>query len=119
MALYVWFLIIAVILVFSAIFIIPGIILITVELKQKNKFVDNSEKIRPGMSKEEVIGLMGDKCSHSYLQDNVEKFEWCYREGGGGVQINNVYTFSESKTRRVIVYLQNDRVIEVHCQNMD
>ena len=71
------------------------------------------------MLKEDVINLMGKKCSHSYLQNDVEKIEWCYRVSGGGFGINNVYTFSEPITKRVTVYFRDGRVIEVHSQNMD
>ena len=86
--------------------------------KERWDFINRSKQIRPGMSKSEVIGIMGTKYSHSYLQNNIEKLEWSKRKSGGGVIFKGVFTHDMPISHSICVVFQNDIAIEVHTNNM-
>ena len=86
---------------------------------RKRKFIENAQSIRRGMLKFDVIGIMGDKYSHSYLQDDLEKLEWCYRENGSGVMISNgVFITDQGTNMKISVIFRNNMAIEVNVENI-
>ena len=86
---------------------------------RKGKFIENAQSIRRGMLKFDVIGIMGDKYSHSYLQDDLEKLEWCYRENGSGVMMSNgVFITDQGTNMKVSVIFRNNMAIEVNVENI-
>ena len=109
--------IIFVVLIVITIFIISCIFSIFAKGKTaKWDFMERSKQIRPGMSKSEVINIMGKKYSHSYLQNDIEKLEWRYCESGGGVKMSGVFAFNAGETKSICVVFQHGAVIEVYTQ---
>lgn len=86
--------------------------------RKKGEFAKNAKSIRLGMFKSDVITIMGDSYSRSYLRDGLEKLEWCYREDGSGVMVNGVFIVTEGVVARVSVIFQNYKVIEVNLDNV-
>lgn len=84
--------------------------------KAKWNLMDRAKQICTGMSKSEVINIMGKKYSLSYLQNDIEKLEWRYCEGGGGVKMSGVFAFNVGETKSIFVVFQHDIVIEVYTQ---
>ena len=87
--------------------------------KKEKSFIDSHRKIRPGMGKLEVLAILGEEYTQSYLQNDIEKLEWQYRQAGVGVLLNGLFVSEDSYTRRISVFFKNDFVIEVHSFNMD
>ncbi len=88
--------------------------------KKEDEFCEKHREIRPGMLKNEVVYLLGDQYTISYLKNGVEKLEWRYRHSGyTGRVARGVYAHSSSFTRKISVKFKNDRVIEVNSLNMD
>jgi hypothetical protein len=86
--------------------------------KERWAFINRSKQIRPGMSRSEVIGIMGTKYSHSYLQNNIEKLEWSKKKSAAGVIFKGVFTHDMPISHSICVVFQNDIAIEVHTNNM-
>ena len=70
--------------------------------------------VRPGMSEEEMLSIMGGGYNRSYLANNRVKYEWRMESvsyGRGGVR-------SYSGVRKVDIYTRNGRVEEVKPYNV-
>lgn len=55
----------------------------------RETWYSNVARIRPGMNKSEVFGLIGNNCTTSYLQDGIEICEWKIKEYGSTVITHN------------------------------
>ena len=107
-------------LVIGIVIVLPFVFLIISASKNEKKFIENSKKIYPGMSKEDVVEILGDRYSQSYLKNDIEKLEWKWRHGGYSSRVaKGVYVHSGSFTRKVSVSFQNGKVMEVNSLNMD
>ena len=88
--------------------------------RKELEFIEKHRKIRLGMSKFEVIGLLGKQYTQSYLKNDVEKLEWRYRHNGYiGRVARGTYLHTSSYTRRISVKFKGNIVIEVNSVNMD
>lgn len=77
--------------------------------KEEEEFIENHREIRPGMSKYEVLSILGDQYTQSFLKNGVEKLEWRFRSR----------SYSGTITRRISVKFKDGEVIEVNSLNMD
>lgn len=88
--------------------------------KNEKQFQENHKKIYLGMSKDEVIDILGEQYTQSYLKNNIEKLEWRYRhQGYTGRVAEGAYVHSSGFTRRISVKFKDGIVIEVNSLNMD
>ena len=88
--------------------------------EKEKKFIENHRKIQPGMSKAQVLGILGNQYTQSYLKNNIEKLEWRYRlPGYTGRIAKGAYMHTSALTRRISVKFKDNRVIEVNSLNMD
>lgn len=105
---------------FALLLCIPICIPIILAKKREDEFCEKHRKIRPGMSKDDVIDIFGENYTISYLKNGVEKLEWRLRHSGySGRVAKGVYTHSSSFTRKISVKIKDDQVIEVNSLNMD
>lgn len=112
-------------------FFIVGIVLIVLLLggffvyllylrSKESDFIENYKKINYGMSKEDVIELLGDGYTKSLLKGGVEKLEWRIDKSGATVRVaSGVYMHSRGKVRKVTVKFQDNKVIELNALNME
>ena len=90
------------------------------EKKKEEEFCEKYREICVGMLKNQVIFILGDNYTVSYLKNDIEKLEWRYRHMGfTGRVTEGVYAHSGSFTRRVSVKIKDNRVVEVNSINMD
>ena len=90
------------------------------EKEREQAFTENHKKIKPGMEKKQVIHILGNQYTQSYLKGNIEKLEWRYRKPGyTGRVVKGAYVHASSMTRRISVKFKDNLVIEVHSLNMD
>ena len=88
--------------------------------EKENRFIENHKKILPGMTKAQVLSILGNQYTQSYLKNNVEKLEWRYRMPGYTGRIaKDAYVHTSAFTRRISVKFKDNRVIEVNSLNMD
>ena len=88
--------------------------------EQEERFIRNHRKIFPGMTKAQVIGILGTQYTQSYLQNNVEKLEWKFRRAGYSARIaQGAYMHTGTLTRKISVKFKDNCVIEVKSLNMD
>ena len=113
-----FYLLIVVILVLIFVFFSRSFYFAAEIKKERRDFIDRSKQIRTGMSKSEVIKIMGNTYSHSYLQNNIEKLEWTKRKGGCGVAFCGIFTYDKPIVHSICVVFQDDIVIEVYANNM-
>ncbi|MBQ8624617.1 MAG: outer membrane protein assembly factor BamE [Agathobacter sp.] len=107
-------------LIIGAIICIPIISIGLQEREIVTNFIENYKQIRPGMTKTQVIYLLGDRYTHSYLKNGIEKLEWKYRHVGQTARVSKgYYVHSGQLTRKVSVKFQNDVVVEINALNMD
>lgn len=107
-------------LVIGVIVSLPILCLVFARKAKEQEFVENHRRIRPGMEKSQVIYILGDNYTQSYLKNNIEKLEWRFRNPGyTGRVAKGAYIHTGSVTRKISVKIQNNRVIEVHSLNMD
>ena len=93
----------------------------TAKMKEETeKFIENHKKIKPGMSKLQVVNILGNNYTQSHLKSGVEKLEWRLRQAGySGRVAKGAYVHTSSLTRRISVKFKDNLVIEVNCLNMD
>ena len=112
-----------IIVISSIIGILLGIVVCIPVFLNKNKedeFCKKHREVYIGMYKEDVIDLMGENYTISYLKNNIEKLEWRYRHSGyTGRVAKGVYAHSSSFTRKISVFIQDGKVVEVKSLNMD
>lgn len=93
---------------------------ISKQKEKENKFIENHKKILPGMTKVQVLSILGNQYTQSYLKNDVEKLEWRYRlPGYTGRIAKGAYVHTSALTRRISVKFKDNRVIEVNSLNMD
>ena len=98
----------------------PLLMLFSASKQKEKKFIENHRKIQPGMSKAQVLSILGNQYTQSYLKNNVEKLEWRYRlPGYTGRIAKGTYMHTSALTRRISVKFKDNRVIEVNSLNMD
>lgn len=99
------------------------VIAIVISVKQKrieNDFVDSARAIRKGMTKSEVVAILGSDYSYSSLKNGVEKYEWRYRKNGYSYRVAKGVSMRQSGyTRRISVKFKDGVVIETSSLNMD
>lgn len=105
--------------IFILIFVLPSIIL---SIKKSN-FKFNSKQIKVGMTKQEVINLMGSKFSKSVEKNGDEIYEWVYRISGGGVIYApngvGIHSNKPGYSMLVAVTFNNNKVVAIALHNMD
>lgn len=105
---------------FGLLMAVPIIYLIFSVRRQETKFIENHKKIFPGMSKTQVIDILGTQYTQSFLKNNVEKLEWRFRRSGYSSRIaKGAYVHTGSLARKISVKFKNEIVIEVNSLNMD
>lgn len=88
--------------------------------KVENDFVDSARMIRKGMTKSEVVAILGSDYSYSCLKNGVEKYEWRYRKKGYSYRVAKGVSMRQSGyTRRISVKFKDGVVIETSSLNMD
>lgn len=100
-----------------------AVIAIVISVKQKrieNDFVDSARSIRKGMTKSEVVAILGSDYSYSCLKNGVEKYEWRYRKNGYSYRVAKGVSMRQSGyTRRISVKFKDGVVLETSSLNMD
>lgn len=86
-------------------------------LEYEMNFIERARQIRPDMTKEEVINILGNQYTLSYLQDGVENLVWQYRKYNR-VCIDDVWINQLAYTRKISVSFKNDIAIEVRSFDM-
>ena len=90
------------------------------EQEASRAFIENHKKIHPGMTKVQVINILGSNYTQSYLKSGIEKLEWRHRQVGYSGRIaKGAYVHTSSLTRRISVKFKDNVVVEVNCLNMD
>lgn len=90
------------------------------ERKREVDFIHNHKLIHQGMSKKEVIDLLGRNYTKSVLKSGIEKLEWRYRHNGyTGRVAKGAYVHSGAITRRISVKFVDGKCIEINCLNME
>lgn len=90
------------------------------ERKNALRFIENHKKIKCGMNKSQVVNILGNTYTQSYLKNGIEKLEWRYRHAGyTGRVAKGYYVHSGQLTRKISVKFKDDIVIEVKSLNMD
>ena len=86
---------------------------------KREEFTKNYKQIDYGMSKEEVIQILGEKYTKSLLKGGIEKLEWRMDTLGASFRIaKGTYVHSHGQVRKVSVKFKDDKVIEVNAVNM-
>ena len=107
-------------LIIGIIVSLPILLLVFARKAKEQEFIENHRRIHPGMEKSQVICILGDNYTQSYLKNDIEKLEWRFRNPGYTSRVaKGVYVHSGSVTRRISVKFKNNRVIEVHSLNME
>lgn len=88
------------------------------QLEREIQFIKGARSIRPNMTKENVINILGNRYTTSYLQDGVENLVWQYRKYKR-IIVNDRHINTLAYTRKISVSFKNDIVIEVRSFNMD
>ncbi len=112
---------------FLGIYIVIGIIAVVFLVgysiynrKVENDFVDSARVIRKGMTKSEVVAILGSDYSYSCLKNGVEKYEWRYRKNGSSYRVAKGVSMRQSGyTRRISVKFKDGVVVETSSLNMD
>ena len=86
-------------------------------LEYEMRFIERARQIRPDMTKEEVINILGNQYTLSYLQDGVENLVWQYRKYNR-VCVDDVWINQLAYTRKISVSFKNDIAIEVRSFDM-
>ena len=98
-------------IIVGVITLIIGIIIIFAWSKRHKDFIDSAEMITEGMSKEEVLNIMGTPTSEEKDGQKLiliwEKSQWKGIQHGGTV------------TRGIKVVIVNNKVISVSNKNLD
>ena len=90
------------------------------EKEAENNYVDSARTIRAGMTKAEVIGILGSDYTYSLLKNGIEKYEWRYRKNGYSYRVAKGVSMRQSGyTRRISVKFKDGIVIEINSLNMD
>lgn len=93
---------------------------VTREKQKATEFIENHKKISIGMTKTQIISIMGDRYTRSCLKNNIEKLEWRYRHAGYTGRIaKGAYVHTGSLTRKISVKFKDNKAIEINCINMD
>ena len=82
------------------------------------QFIKRARSIRPNMTKENVISLLGNRYTTSYLQDGVENLVWQLNKYKN-ISIGDTYVKQLAYTRKISVSFKNNIAIEVRSFNMD
>ena len=88
------------------------------EQRKEINFIETCKRIRPGMSKQEILTILGHNYSPSYLQNNIEKLEWTYQKGGYGHVVDGTGSYCALVVRSISVHFQNDIAVEVYTNNL-
>lgn len=96
-------------------------IYVTAKQKQAEMdFIDAARSVRAGMSKQDVISILGSDYSYSLLKNGIEKLEWRYRKNGHSYRVaKGVRTHQSGYTRRISVKFKDGIVVEINSLNMD
>lgn len=90
------------------------------EKKAETDFVYAARSVRAGMSKQDVIFILGSDYSYSLLKNGIEKLEWRYRKKGHSYRVaKGVRAHQSGYTRRISVKFKDGVVIEINSLNMD
>lgn len=102
-----------------------GIIIFCIYGSIKNRrmeedFIYSARRIRAGMSKDDVLDIMGHDYTYSALKGGVEKYEWRLRKNGYSYRVSKGVSVRQSGyTRRIAVKFKDGVVIETSSLNMD
>lgn len=113
------------IIVPCAIFIIGMVVIsicIAVNHENANRnIIAAGQSLRIGMSKDNVMSMLGPDYTKSVLASGEEKYEWRVRNGGYsvGYKGTGVRSYVPSTTRRLSVYFKNDRVSRYSGLNLN
>ena len=99
------------------------IMLIAINVYRKCKeeeFIENHRIISRGMNEREVITILGDGYTKSYLKNGIDVYKWYYRKNGISFRIAwRVYEHESSYVRSICVHFKDGYVVEVIANNMD
>lgn len=88
--------------------------------KIEQDFIYSARRIRAGMSKEDVLTIMGYDYTYSALKGGIEKYEWRFRKNGYSYRVaKGVSARQSGYTRRISVKFKDGVVIETSAINMD
>lgn len=93
--------------IFALIVFVPILLLQNKDKKRRERmsdFCDACRSVKPGMSKNEVINLLGGQYSNSYFEEDVEMIEYKYNGAFGP---------------RIVIKLRHGAVIESHGENLN
>lgn len=98
-------------LLFGGITLLVTIIIVVMWCKRHKDFINNAEALEQGMSKSEVLSIMGEPTSKEYDGNKEiliwEKSQWKGIQNGGTV------------TRGVKVVIVNNKVVSISNKNLD
>ena len=90
------------------------------EKEAENNYVCAARTIRAGMTKDDVISILGNDYTYSLLKNGIEKYEWRYRKNGYSYRVAKGVSMRQSGyTRRISVKFKDGIVIEINSLNMD
>ena len=108
-----WYIIVAVFVLMVFTFILYEI----VSLKRLEK-LKRYRKVKIGMSKTEMLSIMGRGYSKSLLKNKRVKYEWRINAISYGSSYRGVSHRSYSGVKKVSIYTQNGYVEEVRAHNI-
>lgn len=98
-------------LLFGGIALVIVVIFVAMWSKRHKSFINNAQEIEQGMTKDEVLSIMGEPTSKEYDGNKEiliwEKSQWKGIQNGGTV------------TRGVKVVIVNNKVVSVSNKNLD
>lgn len=83
--------------------------------KRLNRHFEDIEK---GMTKFEVLEILGNPISISYLKNGQEKYEWSYKTAGYSYRGIGTRTYISGRVYKLTVYFRNDEVEEIGTLNL-
>jgi hypothetical protein len=90
------------------------------EQEAESNYIDSARKIRAGMTKDDVISILGNDYTYSLLKNGIEKYEWRYRKNGYSYRVAKGVSMRQSGyTRRISVKFKDGIVVEINSLNMD
>ena len=109
--------------IFSLIFLSLIIWLVIAKNRQISDFKNRAKLIEIGMTKQQVIEIMGEKYSKSVEKNGNEIYEWKYRINGNGSAYHSdnfsTFSFRQGYALTIKVTFENGIVISFLSNNLD
>lgn len=89
--------------------------------KKMNSMIESYNSIAIGMSKQQVLDLMGEDYNFSFLKNGIEKYEWKYKVAGVSYSsgISGIRHYRSGYTIKMTIKFKDGIVFEKTGNNLD